>query len=95
MYQTRPLPQAVLTFNYMTPEFLFKPKFIKPALLFFLFVLFAVNASAADADWSAKFDSTVRFYQMTELGVMVVGTEKSLYAVSGETGEILWRLKGV
>ncbi|MDT5123164.1 MAG: hypothetical protein QOC96_2646 [Acidobacteriota bacterium] len=70
-------------------------KFIKLALLSFLFVLFTINASAADADWSAKFDSTVRFYQMTELGVMVVGTEKSLYAVSGETGEILWRRKGV
>jgi outer membrane protein assembly factor BamB len=32
---------------------------------------------------------------MTELGVLVVGTEKSLYAVSGETGEVLWRRKNV
>nr|MDQ3821110.1 PQQ-binding-like beta-propeller repeat protein [Acidobacteriota bacterium] len=64
------------------------------ALLLFL-VLFSINVRAADAEWSTKFDGGVRFYQMTELGVLVVGTEKSLYAVSGETGEVLWRRKGV
>jgi outer membrane protein assembly factor BamB len=58
-------------------------------------VSFALPVNAAEADWSAKLDSQVRFYQMTELGVLVVGTEKSLYAVSGETGEILWRRKNV
>ena len=65
------------------------------ALLFFLVIFFAVNVRAAEADWSAKFDGEVRFYQMTELGILVVGTEKSLYAVGGETGEVLWRRKGV
>ncbi|HJU53089.1 MAG TPA: PQQ-binding-like beta-propeller repeat protein [Pyrinomonadaceae bacterium] len=56
-------------------------------------IFFSGNASAAEANWSAKLDGEVRFYQMTELGVLVAGTEKSLYAVSGETGEILWRRK--
>jgi outer membrane protein assembly factor BamB len=37
----------------------------------------------------------VRFYQTTELGVLIVGTEKSLYAVDSETGETLWRRKDV
>ena len=69
-------------------------KLCGPALLLFL-VLFSINARAADAEWSAKFDGSVRFYQMTELGVLVVGTEKSLYAVGGETGETLWRRKGM
>ena len=66
-------------------------------LAFFLCLLFTFtgSAKAAEADWSAKLDGSVRFYQMTELGVLVVGTEKSLYAVSGETGEILWRRKNV
>src|SRR5205085_11652752 len=50
------------------------------------------NASAAP-QWSAKFDGRVRFYQATEVGVVVVGTEKSLYGVEGETGDVLWRLK--
>jgi outer membrane protein assembly factor BamB len=65
-------------------------------LLSLVMLFFAGSVRAADAaDWSAKLDSQVRFYQMTELGVLVVGTEKSLYAVSGETGEVLWRRKNV
>jgi outer membrane protein assembly factor BamB len=47
----------------------------------------------AAPQWSTKLDGHVRFYQSTELGVLVVGTEKSLYAVDGETGDVLWRRK--
>lgn len=55
----------------------------------------ALTTVAATAAWSsARFDGDVRFYQLTELGVIVVGTERSLYAVDGERGEILWRRKG-
>lgn len=54
----------------------------------------SVAVVIAQPNWSAKLDGSVRFYQMTELGVIVAGTEKSLYAVEGETGEILWRRKG-
>ena len=43
--------------------------------------------------WSTKLDGKVRFYQSTEMGVLVVGTEKSLYSVDAETGEVLWRRK--
>jgi len=66
---------------------------VRILLLYFTALFFAGSVRAADAGWSAKLDGQVRFYQMTELGVLVVGTEKSLYAVSGETGEILWRRK--
>ncbi|MCA1564568.1 MAG: PQQ-like beta-propeller repeat protein [Acidobacteria bacterium] len=55
---------------------------------------FPTGAKAA-AGWSARFDGDVRFYQLTELGVLLVGTERSLYAVDGERGEILWRRKNV
>ncbi|HLL71779.1 MAG TPA: PQQ-binding-like beta-propeller repeat protein [Pyrinomonadaceae bacterium] len=64
------------------------------ALLFFAAALFPSGTKAA-AGWSARFDGDVRFYQLTELGVVLVGTEKSLYAVDGERGEILWRRKDV
>jgi outer membrane protein assembly factor BamB len=62
-----------------------------------LLVLFASTATAVIAAerWSAKLDGKVRFYQSTELGVMVVGTEKSLYAVDAESGDVLWRRKNV
>jgi len=53
----------------------------------------STTARASEPRWSAKFDSKVRFYQMTELGVLIVGSEKSVYAVDGETGEVMWRRK--
>ncbi|MDX6384877.1 MAG: hypothetical protein QOK48_2450 [Blastocatellia bacterium] len=58
-------------------------------------LLLASTATLAAERWSAKLDGKVRFYQSTELGVLVVGTEKSLYAVDGESGDILWRRKNV
>lgn len=51
--------------------------------------------TCAPERWSAKLDGRIRFYQATELGVVVTGSEKSLYAVDGESGEILWRRKNV
>ena len=45
--------------------------------------------------WNTKLDGRVRFYQATELGVLVVGTEKSLYGIDSERGEVLWRRRDV
>ncbi|MDX6531611.1 MAG: hypothetical protein QOH41_3901 [Blastocatellia bacterium] len=53
------------------------------------------NRATAAQNWSTKLDGKVRFYQSTELGVLLVGTEKSLYAVDGETGDVLWRRKNM
>jgi len=47
----------------------------------------------ASAPWSTKLDGDVRFYQSTEVGVLLVGTEKSLYGLDSETGDVLWRRK--
>src|SRR5689334_14556437 len=58
-------------------------------LFFLLFSSLPVFAQS----WSIKLDKDVRFYQSTELGVVIAGTEKSLYALDGESGEILWRRK--
>jgi outer membrane protein assembly factor BamB len=51
-------------------------------------------ASAAEP-WSTKLDASVRFYQSTDVGVLIVGTEKSLYGLEAETGDVLWRRKDV
>jgi hypothetical protein len=62
----------------------------------FALLLMFIGATVVAAErWSAKLDGRVRFYQSTELGVLVVGTEKSLYALDGETGDVLWRRKNV
>src|SRR6266481_478405 len=64
--------------------------------LFVLSLLLFSSASTLAAErWSTKLDGKVRFYQSTDLGVLIVGTEKSLYAVDGETGDVLWRRKNV
>lgn len=54
-----------------------------------LLVPFAVRGQA----WSAKLDDKVAFYQATNVGAVIVGTRKSIYAVDGMTGDILWRRK--
>ncbi len=64
-----------------------------------LLLLLMSGASASDVvavpagseHWDAKLDGRVRFYQATELGVLVAGTEKSLYGLDAETGDVLWR----
>lgn len=64
------------------------------ACVIFIALFFIASGEAQAApNWSTKLDAKVRFYQTTELGVLVVGTEKSLYAVDGETGDVLWRRK--
>lgn len=55
-------------------------------------IAFAVTEANAQA-WSAKLDETIRFYQPTDVGAIVVGTKKSVYAVDGATGDVLWRRK--
>jgi outer membrane protein assembly factor BamB len=79
----------------MSDGFLSQARWLKRIAfaLCFCAIFLSVRARAAREDWSAKLDGEVRFYQMTELGVLVAGTEKSLYAMSGETGEVLWRRK--
>ena len=60
-------------------------------LFLFLFLLSSLPAFAQS--WTAKLDKDVRFYQNTDMGVVIAGTEKSLYAIDASTGETLWRRK--
>ena len=65
------------------------------ALAVLVFLSLGVFSSAAAQSWTAKLDKDVRFYQPTELGVLIVGTDKSLYAIDSSTGDELWRRKDV
>jgi hypothetical protein len=56
-------------------------------------LLLASSLPTFAQSWTAKLDKDVRFYQTTELGVLIVGTEKSLYAIDSSNGEVLWRRK--
>ncbi|HEU5131329.1 MAG TPA: PQQ-binding-like beta-propeller repeat protein [Pyrinomonadaceae bacterium] len=57
-----------------------------------LFVLLSSLPALAQS-WTAKLDKDISFYQPTEMGVLIVGTEKSLYAIDASTGDTLWRRK--
>ena len=58
-----------------------------------LFLLLLSSLPAFAQSWTAKLDKDIRFYQQTEMGVIVAGTEKSLYAIDASTGDTLWRRK--
>lgn len=55
-------------------------------------ILYIASAfAAAQPAWEADLDSRVAFYQTTDFGIVLAGTERSLYALDGQTGERLWR----
>src|SRR6266850_1757991 len=68
------------------------PSIVRVVLLLAVLFMFPTPGTKAQT-WTAKLDKTVRFYQATDMGVLMVGTEKSLYAIDGATGETLWRRK--
>src|ERR687890_363245 len=59
----------------------------------FIILLLSPASAGAAEPWSTKLDAGVRFYQSTDVGVLVVGTEKSLYGLEAESGDVLWRRK--
>ena len=61
------------------------------ALIFSLLCFFACVSADAQPVWQTSLDGKLHFYQTTDFGVMLAGTENSLYAVDGQTGETIWR----
>lgn len=63
------------------------------AVLFCLFITQSfVLARSQQSPWSSGLDSKINFYQTTDFGTLLVGTEKSLYSLDGRTGEKVWRI---
>src|SRR5215211_2020486 len=56
-----------------------------------LLLVFSALSALTQTAWQADLDSRVRFYQTTDFGVILTGTERSLYAIDSKTGERLWR----
>ena len=64
---------------------------MKLVLYCFAILYMAAIQAFAQPAWQANLDSRVRFYQTTDFGIVLAGTEKSLYALDGKTGERIWR----
>ena len=62
---------------------------VSALLLCFLFLFAAI--SNAQPVWNANLDGKLAFYQTTDFGIVLAGTNNSLYALDGKTGERLWR----
>lgn len=62
------------------------------SLLLLAFLNFGVGISAQPA-WQANLDSKIAFYQSTDFGLILAGTERSLYAIDAQTGSVTWRKK--
>jgi outer membrane protein assembly factor BamB len=87
---TRKQPADSFCYPFHMKKFAFI-NFIFPVSILF----FVATTDIYGQAWTAKLDKDVRFYQTTDMGVLVAGTEKSLYAIDGATGETLWRRKDV
>lgn len=65
---------------------------MKLAILFCPAILYlAVLPVVGQPAWQANLDSRIRFYQTTDFGIVLAGTDRSLYALDGQTGERMWR----
>ena len=58
-----------------------------------LLLLLVSSLCVSAQTWTAKLDKDIRFYQPTEMGLLIAGTEKSLYAIDSASGDIVWRRK--
>ena len=64
---------------------------MKHAVFCFTIIYTAALSALAQPAWQANLDSKVRFYQTTDFGIVLAGSERSLYAFDGQSGERLWR----
>ena len=64
---------------------------MKVSVLLLCFLCFFVAISNAQPVWQANLDGKLAFYQTTDFGIVLAGTNNSLYALDGQTGEKLWR----
>ncbi len=66
---------------------------MKIFVLLTLLLVFGATISEAQPVWQSNLDAKVQFYQTTDFGVLLAGSENSLSAFDGQTGEKLWRKK--
>lgn len=64
---------------------------MKILALFVCLLCYSALIANAQPVWQINLDGKLRFYQTTDFGVMLAGTDNSLYAVDGKTGETVWR----
>ncbi|CAN5343971.1 hypothetical protein BH10ACI3_BH10ACI3_20730 [soil metagenome] len=64
---------------------------MKVVVLLLCVLCLSTAVCLAQPKWQTTLDSQTRFYQTTDFGIVLAGTEKSLYAIDGQTGQTIWR----
>ncbi|HEX8638455.1 MAG TPA: PQQ-binding-like beta-propeller repeat protein [Pyrinomonadaceae bacterium] len=64
---------------------------MKAVFLWCVLCLFTALSANAQPVWQASLNGKVEFYQTTDFGIVLAGSDNSLYALDGQTGERLWR----
>ncbi|MEP6946810.1 MAG: PQQ-binding-like beta-propeller repeat protein [Acidobacteriota bacterium] len=65
---------------------------MKVAFLLLCLTCALVSSVPAQAAWQTDLGSRIRFYQTTDLGIILAGTERSVFAIDDQTGERMWRV---
>lgn len=74
-----------------------KPTLMKK-ILTFLFALALSSfclAQKATPDWTKKFPGNVKWYKVSDAGILVVGTGDALYGINPESGTEIWKLENL
>lgn len=64
---------------------------MKVSVLLACILCFFTAVSFAQPVWQTNLDGNPAFYQTTDFGIILAGTNNSLYAVDGQSGQIVWR----
>ena len=65
--------------------------FLRSPLSLVIFTFSFTFFIQAQSVWQANLNSKIEFYQTTDFGIVLAGTNNSIYAIDGQTGERLWR----
>ncbi len=57
----------------------------------FAFLISFALISQAQTVWQANLSGKIAFYQTTDFGILLAGTNNSLFAIDGQTGQKIWR----
>ncbi len=64
---------------------------VSASLRLLILTVFLFSVAKAQPVWQANLSSKIEFYQTTDFGIVLAGTNNSLFAIDGQTGEKIWR----
>ncbi len=64
---------------------------VSAPLRLIIFVLLLFSVVNAQPVWQSNLNNKIEFYQTTDFGIVLAGTNNAIYAIDGQTGERIWR----